>query len=464
MDLVEVRDRIASGELSSAEVTEATLLQADRFAASHNLFTSYAPELARRMARVADDAFAGGQLLGPLHGVPIGIKDNIDVAGLPGSAGTAVLKDRIAERDATAVARLREAGAVFFGKLNMHEMALGGTSANMHYGPVRNPWDPERIPGGSSGASAAAVSLGVCAAALGTDAGGSVRMPAAYCGQVGLKQTHGLVSLAGLMPTGTQHVDHIGPHTRTVADARLMLEVMAGYDEDDVHSSPRAAEVSDALTDLAAIRVGVPEAYFWEDLDTEVEAACRAALQTMEAAGAEIVPLALDISSYMPAVRAAMSAEAFVYHEPMITAQPGLYSPDLRARILAGQFVLAHDYVRAMRARRLLIESVRSTFTSVDVMAMPTVPMKQFRIDEIPMLDPVSSALMHLGKNTSPFNQTGTPAISIPVGLTSEGLPVGFQLAGPAFADYRLLAIAECVEAAVAFDTTPPVVATPVAA
>ena len=455
LSLIDVRDKIASGELTSVEVTEATLEQAERFGESHALFTTYAPEMARAMAQAADAWQAAGKPLGALHGVPIGIKDNVDIAGLPGSAATLVMKDRIPEKDASVVAKLREAGAVFFGKLNMHEMAMGGTSANAHYGAVRNPWNMEHHPGGSSGASAAAVSLQVCPAALGTDAAGSVRIPSMCCGIVGLKQTHGLVSLAGGIPTTTQHVDHIGPHTRSIADARLMLQVMAGYDETDTNSSPYEAAPSSEVSDLSGLTVGLPEAYFWVDLDPEVEARAREVVALMEQAGATVKPLSFDITAAMVASRAAMSAEAYVFHEPMLKEHPELYSPDLRARILAGQYVLAQDYIRSMRARRMVIEDIRAAFAEVDVIVMPTLPIPPQKIDDLPGLG--MAATMPLIRNTSPFNQTGTPAVTIPVGLTSAGLPIGFQIAAPAFQDYRLLAIAEFLEGQVAFDPTPPV-------
>lgn len=455
LGLIEVRDKIAAGELTSVEVTEATLEQAERFGQSHALFTTYAPELAREMAKAADAHQASGKPLGALHGVPIGVKDNVDIAGLPGGAATLVMKDRMPEQDATVIANLRAAGAVFFGKLNMHEMAMGGTSANAHYGAVRNPWNPAHHPGGSSGASAAAVSLHVCAAALGTDSAGSVRIPSMCCGVVGLKQSHGLVSLAGGMPTTTQHTDHIGPHTRSIADARLMLQVMAGYDPTDPNSTSHEAAPADAVTSLSGLTVGVPEPYFWVDLDPDIEARCREMLALMEQSGATVKTLSFDLTTAMVAARAAMSAEAYVYHEPLLAEHADLYSPDLRARILAGQYVLAQDYIRAIRARRMVIEAIRTAFEEVDVMVMPTLPIPPQQIDDLPGMG--MAATMPLVRNTSPFNQSGTPAVTIPVGLTSGGLPIGFQIAAPAFEDYRMLAIAEFLEGQVAFDTTPPV-------
>lgn len=453
LSLLEVRDLIASGDLTAVEVTEAAIEQATRFDASHQLFITFTPELAVEQAAVIDERRAAGEPLGALGGVPITIKDNVDVARLPGTAATLVLKDRIASEDATVVANLKAAGAVILGKLNMHEMAMGGTSINPLTGTVGNPWDLERIAGGSSGASAACVSLRVGYASLGTDAGGSVRIPSCCCGVVGLKQTHGVVSLAGGLPTTTQHVDHIGPHTRTVADARAMLEVMASYDETDPHSTAQPLLPAEARSDLSGLTVGLPEAYFWADLDAEVEAACRDVVGTLVDLGAQVVSVDLDVTDYMPLMQTAMMAEAYVYHEPLLREHSELYSDDLRYRILAGQYVLAQDYIRAMRARRLLIEAVREAMASVDLLAMPTLPVPALKVADV---DGWESSRV-LVRNTSPFNQTGLPAITLPVATTNEGTPIGFQLVAKAFDDYALLAAAEVVEEAVAFDSTPPV-------
>jgi aspartyl-tRNA(Asn)/glutamyl-tRNA(Gln) amidotransferase subunit A len=270
---------------------------------------------------------------------------------------------------------------------------------------------------------------------------------------VGLKQTHGVVSLFGGLPTTTQHVDHIGPHTRTVADARAMLEVMASYDEQDVHSTAHPLTPAEPLSDLSGLTVGLPEAYFWTDLDPEVESACRDVVAKLVDLGATVVPVDLDISGYMPLMQSAMMAEAYVYHEPLLKAHGELYSDDLRYRILAGQYVLAQDYIRAMRARRLLIEAVRTSMTSVDFLAMPTLPVPAIKIADVGGWES-TRVLVH---NTSPFNQTGLPAITLPVATTAEGTPIGFQLVAKEFEDYALLAAAEVVEQAVAFDTTPPV-------
>ncbi|MFV0309933.1 MAG: amidase [Desertimonas sp.] len=454
--LVGARDAVAAGTMTSRTLTEAALARADQFDESHHLFITRLDDAALESADAADAAVAQGAPLGPLHGVPITVKDNVDVGGVRGTAGSRVLADRVPVEDATVVTRLKAAGAIVLGKLNMHEMATGATSMNPHYGWVGNPWVPGRVAGGSSGASAAAVALRVGFASLGTDAGGSVRIPAMCCGGVGLKQTHGLVSLFGGMPTTAQHVDHIGPHTLNVADARLMLDVMAGYDPRDAHSSPRVAPRAVARENLCGLRVGVP-AYFWADLDREVDTASSAVLDAMADAGAVIEPVDLDLAQLAAGLRVLLVAESYVFHEPYLRAHPEHYSDDLRDRILAGGQVLAQDYIRAMRARRLMMEAVRTVFAAFDVLAMPTLPIPAPLQSEAAA---DASLMSTMTRNTSPFNQTGHPAITVPVGTTALGAPIGFQLVADAFADYELLAIAEVVEALVAFDPTPPVLRT----
>jgi aspartyl-tRNA(Asn)/glutamyl-tRNA(Gln) amidotransferase subunit A len=345
----------------------------------------------------------------------------------------------------------------------MHEMALGGTTANPHYGAVRNPWNPGRIPGGSSGGAGACVSLQIGYAALGTDSAGSVRMPAGFCGIVGLKPTHGLVSMKGLVPTGVYNSDHIGPMTRTVADAALMLSVMAGYDPADPDSTRRGPDPYQAPQDLTGVKAGVPENYFWEGIDTEVDRVCRQAVKLMQDAGAEIVPLRLETIHLVPLIRSALFAEAFVFHETYIRAHPELYGDDVRDRLLACQYVLATDYVRAARARTLLLDELTKVLATVDVLATPVMMaaapvMGAFTVkigdDEIPFSG--AGGISFFVRNTAPFNLTGQPAISIPAGLTADGLPVGLQLASRAFGEHKLTAIAGVTERLIGFDTTPP--------
>lgn len=451
LPLAVVRKALAEGEVTAAEVTDAALARADQFPGFH-LFITPLAERARAAAEAADRALAEGTAPGALHGVPITVKDNIDMAGLPTTVGSPIFADRVAEVDAPVVARAEAAGAVVLGKTNLHEMAFGGTCVNPFHGTVPNPWQPDLISGGSSGGAAACVALGVGFASLGTDAAGSVRIPASCCGLVGLKPTHGLVPQRGVVPTSTEHIDHVGVLVRSVADARTMLDVLAGPDPDDPHSSPHRPEPAPPLADLRGVRVGVPEGWFWTDLDAPVEAAARATLDLMAEAGAELVPSTMDITELVPLLRVAMFAEAYVFHQPTLAAHPEQYSPGLRHMLMAGQYVLAQDYIRALRARRLVIEAVREALAAVDVLAMPTLPVLPPTIAEATT---GGGAVAALSRNTSVVNQTGHPALSLPMGLSGQA-PMGFQLVGQAHGDHALLAVAEVVERLVDFDPTPP--------
>jgi aspartyl-tRNA(Asn)/glutamyl-tRNA(Gln) amidotransferase subunit A len=449
LPLVGIRSALAAGEVSATEVVDAALERADRFTGS-NLFVTPLADRARKAAAAADRSRAAGTPAGPLHGVPVTVKDNIDMAGLPTTAGSPVLADRVATADAPAVARSEAAGAIVLGKTNLHELAFGSTSINPFHGTVPNPRCPDRIAGGSSGGSAAAVALGVGYASLGTDAAGSVRMPASCCGLVGLKPTHGLVPLRGVAPTSMEHIDHVGVLSRTVADARAVLEVLAGPDPDDPHSSSRPAPPADVRDDLRGVRIGVPEDWFWSDLDPRVEAAARGVLDLAAGAGARLVPVPMEIGHLVPLLRVAMFAEAYVFHQPTLDAHPDRYSPELRNRLLAGRYVLAQDYIRALRARRLVVEAMRAALADADVLATPTLPvLPPLRADSAPG----SPAVAVLSRNTAVVNQSGHPAISLPMGL-ADGVPMGLQLIGRDHDDHGLLAVAEVVERLVGFART----------
>lgn len=463
LTLSEVRAALAAGDLTAEAVVRAALEQAERFHKAYALFITFTPDLALEQARAADRTRAAGTPLGALHGVPITIKDNIEMAGSPATAGSRVLANRIPREDATVVKKLKAAGAISLGQTNMHEMALGGTSTNPHYGAVRNPWDRDRIPGGSSGGAAACVSLQIGYAALGTDSGGSVRMPAAFCGLVGLKPTHGLVSLQGCVPTGVWNTDHIGPLTRTVADAALMLSVMQGYDPQDPDSVDCSPAPYPTREDLAGIKVGIPKNYFWEALDSDVERVCRQALEVMRGAGAELIPLRLETAELVNMARSALMAEAFVFHEPYLRERAEEYGEDVRYRLLAAQYVLATDFVRATRVRRLIMDEFSRVLDQVDVLVTPTniipappIGAKTVRIGDAEVPLGATAGISVFIRNTSPLNLTGHPAISIPAGLTRDGLPVGLQLVAAAFQDQKLLAIAAVIEKRIGFDPTPP--------
>lgn len=462
--LVTIRDMIAKGDVSSQEVTRAVLDQAESFRQEFSLFISFTRDLAMEQSQRADRARAEGKPLGPLHGVPITVKDNIDVAGIPCTAGSKVFRERIPTQDATVVAKLREAGAVFLGKTNMHEMAMGGTSVNPHYGAVRNPWAPDRISGGSSGGAAACVSLGIGYGALGTDCAGSVRIPACLCGLVGLKPTHGVVSLSGCIPTLTWTADHIGPITRSVSDAALMFSLMRGYDKSDPDSSPRPLEPFPPAEDLGGLTIGVPQNYFFEYLDREIADIFNDTLDLMGKNGAKTRRLTFEMVEHMHSARLATMAESFLFHEPYLKDRPEDYSPAIRYRLLSAQYILATDYVRAARVRRLIMEEMAEALRSVDIMIMPTTVIPAFPIGadsieingkDISLTGPQGS--MILLRNTQPMNWSGVPALTLPMGVTSRGLPVGLQVTAAPFQDLKLLGISSVLEKLIGFDPTPPI-------
>jgi aspartyl-tRNA(Asn)/glutamyl-tRNA(Gln) amidotransferase subunit A len=447
--VVEARDRIASGELAPADLRDALLSRIDRLDRQLNCFLL----VCRDAAPAAD---------GRLRGVPIAVKDNIETAGTRSTGGSPILADHVPSEDAPAWGRLKAAGAVLQGKTQLHEFGMGPTSINPHHGPSRNPWDLDRVPGGSSGGSAAAVAAGLALAALGTDAGGSVRIPAALCGVVGLKQTHGLVPVRGGIGFGNPTVDHVGPLARSVADCALLLSLMAGEDERDPTSvaAPAPADYVAAAgrgaaePSLRGLRIGVPGEHYFEDLEPAVEAAVRAAIDQLGRLGAEVVDVALPDHAALIAGCAGLGAEALVYHRRWLRARPDDYGDDVHARLLAAQFVSAADYAAGLRARRLLRERYAAALARVDLIAAPTVPVPAPPIES--SRDTFAAQL--LSRNTRPANLTGLPAISVPCGF-AEGVPVGLQLLGRAFAEETVLRAAAAYEATTDWHTRVPPIA-----
>ncbi|MBM3947175.1 MAG: Asp-tRNA(Asn)/Glu-tRNA(Gln) amidotransferase GatCAB subunit A, partial [SAR202 cluster bacterium] len=379
-------------------------------------------------------------------------------AGVRTTVGSKVLADHVPDEDATVVERLRRAGAIVIGKENLHEFAAGVTSANPHYGAVRNPWNLDHVPGGSSGGSGANVAAGVTYASLGTDLGGSVRIPASFCGVVGMKQTYGRVSQRGLMVTSFNG-DHIGPLTRSVADSALVLQAIAGYDAMDPSTVPVA--VPDFSANLgrgiAGMKIGVPSNYYFDIVDDEVAFAVRGAIASLEEMGATTVQVRVDALEHMDLVRVAGTAEGFVVHEPLIAEHRDQYTPDHLHRVLAGQFVLARDYVKALRVQRLILEDFARVLQGVDVLVTPTTP--------IPALPSHGDAIRVGGKdyplgnrpgvttgtslgarNTSPTNATGLPSLTVPCGFTKGGLPIGLQFITSAWEEALLYRVASRYE------------------
>jgi aspartyl-tRNA(Asn)/glutamyl-tRNA(Gln) amidotransferase subunit A len=439
LPITALAERLRRRELSPVEITRVYL---DRIAALDpelRAFITVTAEQALAEAAAAEREIAAGRYRGPLHGVPLAIKDLFHTAGVRTTAGSRILADFVPAEDATVVARLRAAGALSLGKTNLEEFAFGATTLNPHYGACRNPWDSARIAGGSSGGSAAAVAAGLCSAALGSDSGGSIRQPAALCGLVGLKPTYGRVSRHGVVPLSWSQ-DHVGPLTRTIGDAALLLGAIAGADPRDPASS--AAPVPDYLDGLdagvAGLRLGVPRDFFFERVAPEVEAAVRAAARALESLGARLeeVPLP-QAAQTVAAGTAILFAEAASYHEQWLRSRPQDYDPLVCARLRVGSALLATHYLKAQRARRLLVEQTLRLFDRVDALLTPTSAIAAPRREENVIRWPdgteedVRGATLRF---TRPFNLLGFPAVSVPCGLAAGSLPIGLQIVGRPFA------------------------------
>jgi aspartyl-tRNA(Asn)/glutamyl-tRNA(Gln) amidotransferase subunit A len=453
LTIAELAAKIKARQVSPVEITEAALAQADRLQPTLHSCITILHDQARRQAKEQEAALARGEYRGPLQGIPIGIKDNIATAGIRTTVGSKVLADHLPAEDAHVVQLCHAAGAVILAKENLEEFAAGATSNNPHYGAVHNPWALEHIPGGSSGGGGANVAACVTFASLGTDLGGSVRLPGTFCGVVGLKQTFGRVSQRGLLVTSFNG-DHIGPLTRSVRDSALMLQVIAGYDPLDPSTVPVPVPDYTALLgkDLRGLRLGIPTNYYFDLVDPEVDAAVRRAIADLETLGAAAKAVTLPSMRYAGALRIASLADSVVTHEPYLVAHRQDYGPDVLYRTLAGQFVLGRDYSKALKVQRLIKEEHARVLQEVDVLVTPTAPIAAPRIDaptfrlgdmEYRVRGPGSGVL---ARCTNPSNATGLPAISVPCGFTRAGLPIGVQFIGRPFEEARLLQVAQAYE------------------
>jgi aspartyl-tRNA(Asn)/glutamyl-tRNA(Gln) amidotransferase subunit A len=447
-------EQIRTKKISPVELTRACLDCIELLNPRLNAFITVMAEQALGQARALEAELHAGKLRSPLHGVPIGLKDLFDTAGVKTTCASAVFADRVPAEDAEVVVRLKRAGAVLIGKQNMHEFAYGSTSVPSHFGPVHNPWNLGRVAGGSSGGSAAAVAAGLCFAALGSDTGGSIRQPAAYCGITGLKPTYGRVSTRGVVPLSWS-LDHVGPLCRTAADAALLLEAIAGYDPLESNSLDHPVERYSvaARAKTGALKIGVVRRPFFEQLNPEIEAAVNSAIEVIAKLTAGIGEAQLPSFRPLPV----LSAEAYTFHLPYFTKTPELYQPMVRQRIAAGAVVTAPAYIEARRELDRLRRSVGGVFSSVDLLITPTSPRTQMTIEEgaIPDVPPPGVSSLAL-RNTSPFDIFGLPAISVPCGFTSDGMPIGLQIAGPHFGESRVLALAHAYQQVTDWHTRQP--------
>jgi len=437
----------AARQLSPVELLTALLGRIDALDPKLHAFIHLDADAAMEAARTATKEIAAGRIRGPLHGVPVGVKDIIDVAGLPTTGHSKILVNNIAAADAVVIQKLRQAGAIILGKLATHEFAIGGPSFDLPFPPARNPWNPDHHPGGSSSGSGAGVCAGLFPVALGTDTGGSVRNPASVCGIVGVKPTYGLVSRRGVFPL-SYTLDHIGPLTRTVADTALMLDAIAGYDPDDPGSAPTQSRHFGRLLDRGVrdLRIGFVRHFHETDTPAhpEVTAALEDVARVLQAEGAEVRSVTLPaLTEFAGINRVILCSEAWSIHAPWLRERPGDYGQLARRRLLPGAFMTAGDYVGAQRRRLQLIAAVEDVLRDVDVLLCASSMDPASRLD-----DPAETSRTYPRQARTPFNVTGHPALAMMAGLASNGLPVSVQFAGRYFDDATVLRVAAAYERA----------------
>jgi aspartyl-tRNA(Asn)/glutamyl-tRNA(Gln) amidotransferase subunit A len=444
--ILELSKLLRTRKISPIDLTKNCLARIEKLDSALNAFITVTADSALAQAHQAESEIQRGEWRGPLHGIPLALKDLIDTAGILTTAASAQFKERVPSQDADVVLRLKDAGAVLLGKQNLHEFAYGGSSVVSHYGPVRNPWNPAHISGGSSGGSAASVAAGLGYAAIGTDTAGSVREPAAFCGVVGLKPTYARVSTRGVFPL-SKSLDHIGPITRTVADAAILLQTLA--DPAARNSADKPAIVPDYSSLLGEepshLRVGVPRAFFHEDLDSEVASALDQALSVIKTLTGEMREITLPVDTD----RTLQMAESYAVHAEFAARSPELYQPETLRRIRSGEKISQSQMLEGQRKLEQARCEIQRVFEEVDVLVTPTVPIAAPVLAELEdqpdLLRPRELVML---RNTRPFNVWGTPAISVPCGFTKAGLPIGLQISGPHWQEARILQLAFAYEQA----------------
>jgi len=456
LSLAQAAEEIANKQVSPVDLVDACLREIDAANPVVNAYISVYADQARAVAKAAETMIASGYWLGPLHGIPIGLKDNIGLRGLKTTAGSKVIADWVPSRDATVASRLRRNGAILIGKTNMHEFAWGGTSDNPHFGAVRNPWDPERFPAGSSGGSGAAVAARTCPAALGTDTGGSVRLPSAVNGIVGLRPTIGRVSNFGVIPLAWS-MDTVGPMTRTVEDCAIVFNAIAGHDPNDGGSAlePVPDYTADLRKGVKGLRIGVVTGYFFHHLQPPVHDAVKGALNTFEQLGATVTDVEIEnIHGNISAQLTIESTEPSAYHQQWLRERPADYGEDVRTQLEMGEMLLATHYIQAQRYRRLLRQEFMEAFKSVDVFICPTLPFTATRVGEMKVViengkeEDMLSAIMQF---TGVPSLTGLPSLNVPCGYDDDGLPVGMQIIGKPFDESTLFRMGAAFQEATSY-------------
>ncbi len=445
-----VSELIRKKEISPVEVIDAFLQRIGAVQKRINAFITVLDGEAREAARRAEEEIAKGHYRGPLHGIPFAAKDLFFTGGVKTTCGSRILADFVPEENGTVISRLIEAGAILVGKTNMHEFAFGTTNLNNHYGHARNPWNSEHMTGGSSGGSAAALASSCALLTLGTDTGGSIRIPSALCGTVGIKPTYGRVSKFGVYPL-CWSLDHPGPMTRTVADAAIALRFMAGHDPKDPCSKevPVADYYSGLTGDIKGVRIGVPDTFYFEQIDPEVEAGARKAIDGLKDLGAEVRPLHIpDLDEAAAATLLILSSEAASCLEKFHRTRPNDIGDDVRARLDLGALQLATYYVKAQRVRRIAQENFSRVLKEVDVLVTPGVSITAPRLEEstVRLDDDDVPTGVALTRCTRIYNLVGLPSVSVPVGLSRAGLPISIQIAGRPFDEELVLRVADAYE------------------
>jgi aspartyl-tRNA(Asn)/glutamyl-tRNA(Gln) amidotransferase subunit A len=432
-----VAESIRKREISPVELTSQVLERIEALEPILNAFILVLKEEALQQAEALAEELERGKIRGPLHGVPIAIKDIFETIDSVTTSGSKLFENWQSNQDAVIVQKLKEAGAIIIGKTNLHEFAMGSTTDNPHYGPTRNPWNINKIPGGSSGGSAAAVAAGMCFGAIGTDTGGSIRLPAALCGIVGLKPTYDLVSRKGCT-TLSWSFDHIGPMTRTVKDSAIILESIAKPEE--------LAKIDLNLEgDIKGLKIGIQSEYFFENMDTEMEMVIKQAISKLESLGAEIVEVSIPgVYEALEGQKVISKSEAYTFHQEMFTNFPEKYGEDSQARLNSAKTIMASEYLNAQRLRKQFIENTLDTMKSCDVLLSPTNVIEAFDIGSMPPEESVNN-IFNLGR-TPIGNLLGFPALTVPCGFTSKNLPVGMQLIGKPYADGLLLKVGNVYE------------------
>jgi len=438
----ELAPLLENKSLSPVELTSAILDHAEETQETLNAYMAFYREEAEEAAKKAESEISNGNYRGMYHGIPIALKDNLYFKNKVTTMSSKIHKDFVSDYDATVVERMRDAGVVFTGKLSMHEYAWGITNNNPHYGAVKNPWDLDKIPGGSSGGSGAAVAAGSSVASLGTDTAGSIRIPSSACGIVGLKPTHGRVSKYGCYPLAWS-LDHIGPMTKTVKDAAGLLEVISGFDKNDPTSANTPVDnyLSQITGDVKGLVIGVNEEFFFSQVDTDIDKLVRAGIQSLVDRGARVETVKIPTLRYAEWAElvTSLSEASAIHHSDMLT-RPDDFGDDIRLLFELGELPSAVDYLQAQQVRRQLKQEFQQAFEKVDVLITPTLPVAPNTIgdDFVDLNGKQVDLIDNIIRFTGPANLTGLPALSVPCGFKGN-LPIGLQIMGPAFKEGLLL-------------------------